>query len=137
MDIEWAINQKGKLMILQTRPITTGMSFLPPGEGFWTFDPTHFPRPLSKWMQETYSMEYGSNHSRRTGCLIKTINFRFVHQFAFSQPGFNPPSDELERAAKAYWEKKLYEGKTCVRCMSCYVTHICAQKYVHVCLCLI
>lgn len=128
MDIEWAINQKGKLMILQTRPITTGMSFLPPGEGFWTFDPTHFPRPLSKWMQETYSMEYGSNHSRRTGCLIKTINFRFVHQFAFSQPGFNPPSDELERAAKAYWEKKLYEGKTCVRMyvMLCY-TYMCSK----------
>lgn len=122
-------------MILQTRPITTGMSFLPPGEGFWTFDPTHFPRPLSKWMQETYSMEYGSNHSRRTGCLIKTINFRFVHQFAFSQPGFNPPSDELERAAKAYWEKKLYEGETRLRCMSFYIIHLrCAQK-LHFCLC--
>jgi len=71
VDIEWAI-QSGKLMILQTRPITTigsnggGMSFIPPGEGFWTFDPTHFPRPLSKWMQENYGFEYGSNHARRT-----------------------------------------------------------------------
>jgi len=66
-------------MILQTRPITTigsngsGMSFIPPGEGFWTFDPTHFPRPLSKWMQENYGFEYGRNHARRTVSYIEHI----------------------------------------------------------------
>lgn len=47
------------------------MSFIPPGEGFWTFDPTHFPRPLSKWMQENYGFEYGSNHARRTVSYIE------------------------------------------------------------------
>jgi hypothetical protein len=44
-DIEWAIDTNGGLYILQSRPITTSensasLSFLPPGEGFWTFDPT-------------------------------------------------------------------------------------------------
>lgn len=100
---------------MQARPITTtnnssSLSFLPPGEGFWTFDPTHFPRPLSPWMQN-YSFAYGTYHSRRIGCLIKTINFRCIHGFVFSQPELFPPTDfeKLNRAGEAYWEKKLYE----------------------------
>ena len=43
------------------------------------------------------------------GCLIKDIKFRFVHNFIFTQPEFYEPSDALERAAEAYWSKKLYE----------------------------
>eukprot|EP00539_Tryblionella_compressa_P017561 CAMPEP_0178847054 /NCGR_PEP_ID=MMETSP0746-20121128/18441_1 /TAXON_ID=913974 /ORGANISM="Nitzschia punctata, Strain CCMP561" /LENGTH=543 /DNA_ID=CAMNT_0020511641 /DNA_START=20 /DNA_END=1651 /DNA_ORIENTATION=+ len=112
-DIEWAI-ENGSLYLLQSRPITTqnssSLSFLPPGEGFWTFDPTHFPRPLSPWMQK-YSFEGITNNSRRLGCLIQTINMRCINGFAFTQPGFFPPTEieKLERAASAYWEKKLYE----------------------------
>jgi hypothetical protein len=41
--------------------------------------------------------------------MIKDIKFRFVHQFGYSQPDFLPPSEALERAAEAYWSKKLYE----------------------------
>ena len=58
------------------------MSFIPPGEGFWTFDPTHFPRPLSKWMQENYGFEYGSNHARRT------VRTRYYAVFVFNQVPF-------------------------------------------------
>ena len=113
-DIEWSIDQHGKLFCLQARPITTvgstsNLSFLPPGEGYWKFDPVHFPRPLSPWMQENYSFEYALNNCRRTGSIFKTMHFRYVHKFAYNQPEFSPPSDALERAAKAYWEKKLYE----------------------------
>lgn len=50
-----------------------------------TFDPTHFPRPVSPWMQEVYSFDYGIEHSHRIGCLVKTIKLRFVHGFAFTQ----------------------------------------------------
>ena len=37
-DIEWCIDRRGKLYLLQSRPVTTtdedgGLSFLPPGEG--------------------------------------------------------------------------------------------------------
>lgn len=44
-DIEWAMDDTGGIFLLQSRPITTSgnsssLSFLPPGEGFWTFDPT-------------------------------------------------------------------------------------------------
>lgn len=113
-DIEWAIDQNDVLFVLQSRPITTlestgSLSFLPPGEGFWTFDPTHFPRPVTPWFRDTYALDYAGKNSRRTGCMIKTINIRFVHNFAFSQPAFNPPSEALERAAEAYWGKRLYE----------------------------
>jgi hypothetical protein len=113
-DIEWAIDQNDVLFILQARPITTltstgSLSFLPPGEGFWTFDPTHFPRPVTPWFRDMYSMSYGSNNSHRAGCLIKDIKLRCIHNFAYSQPNFYFPSEAMERAAKAYWEKKLYE----------------------------
>jgi phosphoenolpyruvate synthase/pyruvate phosphate dikinase len=44
-DIEWAMDDTSAIFLLQSRPITTAdncksLSFLPPGEGFWTFDPT-------------------------------------------------------------------------------------------------
>lgn len=60
---------------------------------------------------QQYTFDYASNNSRRIGCLIKTINFRCIHGFAFSQPELFPPTEfeKLERAASAYWEKKLYE----------------------------
>jgi hypothetical protein len=43
--------------------------------------------------------------------LVKDIQLRFVHSYIFMQPEFFPPSayDALERAAEAYWSKKLYE----------------------------
>lgn len=114
-DIEWAMDKSGSIYILQSRPITTkdsssSLSFLPPGEGFWTFDPTHMPRPVSPWMQN-YSFEYATHNSRRIGCLIKTIKIKFIHGYTFTQPELFPPTDfdKLERAASAYWGKKLYE----------------------------
>jgi hypothetical protein len=60
---------------------------------------------------QQYSFDYATNNSRRVGCLIKTIKVRCIHGFAFTQPELFPPSDfnKLERAASAYWEKKLYE----------------------------
>jgi len=113
-DIEFAVDVSGKLYLLQSRPITTidnhgSLSFLPPGEGFWTYDPTHFPRPLTPHFCDSYSFTYAEYFSRRTGCLVKDIKMRFVHSFVFNQPEFFPPSDALERAAEAYWGKKLYE----------------------------
>jgi rifampicin phosphotransferase len=115
-DIEWAIDSTGSIYILQSRPITTinkheSLSFLPPGDGYWTFDPTHFPRPASPWMQASYSFDYCTERSRKMGCLMKKKNLRYVHGFAFSQVELFAPSDALERAANAFWEKKLYEDE--------------------------
>lgn len=113
-DLEFAIDDSGRLYLLQARPITTlddhgSLSFLPPGEGCWTFDPVHFPRPVSRWLGENYSFDYASHHSRRTGCLVKSIALRTVHSFVYTQPVFLPPSEVLERAAQAYWSKRIYE----------------------------
>lgn len=113
-DLEFVFDVSGHLYLLQARPITTlddhgSLSFLPPGEGFWTFDPVHFPRPVSRWLGENYSFDYGSHQSRRTGCLVKTLALRTVHSFVYNQPVFLQPSDVLERAAQAYWSKQLYE----------------------------
>lgn len=113
-DIEFAIDISGSLFLLQARPITTiddhgSLSFLPPGEGFWTFDPTHFPRPVTPHLANTYDLSYSGYCARRMGCLIKDIKFRFVHSFVFTQPEFYEPSDAFERAAEAYWTKRLYE----------------------------
>ena len=70
----------------------------------------HFPRPLSPWMKH-YSFDHITHNSRRVGSLIKSIKMRTIHGFAFTQSQMFPPSDieKLERAAKSYWEKKLYE----------------------------
>jgi phosphohistidine swiveling domain-containing protein len=110
-DIEWAIDEKGVLHLLQARPITTEgtLSFLPPGEGYWSFDPTHNPRPVTPWFQQKYTLDKCTANARRMGSLFVTMKLRYVHQFAFSQPQFSPPSPALERAADAYWSKKLYE----------------------------
>jgi rifampicin phosphotransferase len=115
-DIEWAIDSTGTVYLLQSRPITTinkheSLAFLPPGDGFWTFDPTHFPRPLSPWMQASYGFEYFTDRSRKAGCLIKNIKIRFVHGFAFTQPELFAPCEALERAAQAFWKKRLYEDE--------------------------
>lgn len=58
---------------------------------------------------DSYSVEYAEPLSRACGCLFKGVQMRFIHNFCFQQPQFVPPSDALERAAQAYWNKKLYE----------------------------
>ena len=35
-------------------PLTTGVRFDPPGPGTWEQDPVHFPRPLTRYFQETH-----------------------------------------------------------------------------------
>lgn len=40
---------------------------------------------------------------------MQGASFRFVHGFAYSQPILADSTDALERAAGAYWSKRLYE----------------------------
>jgi rifampicin phosphotransferase len=87
----------------------SSLSFIPPGEGFYSFDPTHYPRPFSPWMRESFRFDYCTPLSRKAGSLIESIDVRCVHGYAYMQPRGAPPSPALERAAEAYWSKKLYE----------------------------
>src|SRR5215216_4673780 len=63
---------------------STKLSFEPPGPGSWEQDPVHFPRPMTRYFQETHppSFKKGTNDfARFYGLLIDGLQMGYVGGF--------------------------------------------------------
>lgn len=91
----------------------------PPGPGFWEQDPVHFPRPLTRYFQETHPPAFrkGTNDfARFYGMLIDGLQIAYVDGFAYNQVMPAPESEipaRLERAGNVFgpklWREQLRE----------------------------
>jgi phosphohistidine swiveling domain-containing protein len=60
----------------------------PPGPGHWEQDPVHFPRPMSRYFQDTHppAFKRGTNDfARFYGLLIDGLQIAYVSGFAYNQ----------------------------------------------------
>jgi pyruvate,water dikinase len=82
----------------------TQMSFDPPGPGPWNQDPVHFPRPLTRYFQETHPAAFkkGTNDfARFYGLLIDGLQVGYVNGFCYNQVLPAPDAEVPERFARA------------------------------------
>jgi pyruvate,water dikinase len=89
------------------------LRFDAPGPGSWTLDAVHFPRPATRYWQETHPEPFRrgfSEFTRYYGMLIGTLDYQYVNGFVYSSMR-PPPEDEIpqrfERAGEVF-EKKLW-----------------------------
>jgi len=90
---------------------TTELQIEPPGPGFWEQDPVHFPRPMTRYFQETHPAAFnrGTNDfARFYGMLIDGLRIAYVQGFAYNQV-MPAPEEEIPRrilrAEQVYVEK--------------------------------
>ena len=98
---------------------TSTLRFDPPGPGHWFQDPVHFPRPLTRYFQETHPPVFkkGTNDfARFYGLLIDGLQIAYVNGFAYNQvmpaPEVEVP-ERFQRAEQVYaqklWREQLRE----------------------------
>ncbi|HEX5480164.1 MAG TPA: PEP-utilizing enzyme [Dehalococcoidia bacterium] len=98
-------------MVTSERPAE--LRFDPPGPGPWNRDPVHFPRPVTRYFQETHpdAMRQGSSDfARFYGMLIDGLRSAYVNGFAYNQVAPAPDADvpaRMQRAAEVF-ERKLW-----------------------------
>ena len=83
---------------------TTKLQFEPPGPGPWEQDPVHFPRPLTRYFQETHppAFKQGTNDfARFYGLLMDGIQISYVNGFAYIQRLATPDAEIPERFRRA------------------------------------
>src|SRR5512135_3707045 len=83
---------------------STELRFEPPGPGSWEQDPVHFPRPLTRYFQETHppSFKRGTNDfARFYGLLIDGIQMGYVNGFGYNQVLPAPDAEFPERFQRA------------------------------------
>ena len=64
------------------------LRFDPPGPGSWEQDPVHFPRPMTRYFQETHppAFKKGTNDfARFYGLLIDGLQMGYVNGFGYRQ----------------------------------------------------
>lgn len=90
---------------------TTEFRFDPPGPGYWSQDPVHHPRPITRYWAEMHPAPFVRGFSEFTkhyGMLLDTMRPVYINGFAYSQSV--PVSDEEapRRFARAeeVWEQK-------------------------------
>lgn len=90
---------------------STKLEFEPPGPGTWEQDPVHFPRPATRYFQETHppSFKKGTNDfARFYGMLIDGLQCSYVRGFGYYQ--VLPAADaeipqRFQRAEQVYAQK--------------------------------
>src|SRR5437868_14046213 len=100
-------------------PESSKLHFEPPGQGTWEQDPVHFPRPLTRYFQETHPSAFkkGTNDfARFYGLLIDGLQICYVNGFAYNQVLPAPEAEVPERFARAeqvyaqkLWREQLRE----------------------------
>ena len=83
---------------------STKLSFEPPGPGSWEQDPVHFPRPMTRYFQETHppSFKRGTNDfARFYGLLIDGLQIGYVNGFGYNQVLPAPNAEIPQRFSRA------------------------------------
>src|SRR5690242_17999323 len=98
---------------------STELRFEPPGPGSWEQDAVHFPRPMTRYFQETHppSFRKGTNDfARFYGMLIDGLQIGYVNGFGYNQVLPAPEAEvpaRFKRAeevfAKKLWREQLRE----------------------------
>jgi pyruvate,water dikinase len=76
----------------------------PPGPGSWEQDPVHFPRPMTRYFQETHppSFKKGTNDfARFYGLLIDGLQISYVKGFGYNQVIPAPDAEISQRFQRA------------------------------------
>src|SRR2546427_13180754 len=88
-----------------TAPDTsTKLCLGPPGPGSWEQDPVHFPRPMTRYFQETHppSFKRGTNDfARFYGMLIDGLQMSYVKGFGYNQVLPAPDAEIPQRFQRA------------------------------------
>src|SRR5215813_9510508 len=82
----------------------TALCFEPPGPGSWEQDPVHFPRPVTRYFQETHppSLKRGTNDfARFYGMTIDGLQIGYVNGFAYNQVLPAPEAEVTDRFKRA------------------------------------
>src|SRR6476469_902762 len=83
---------------------STKLHLDPPGPGSWEQDPVHFPRPMTRYFQETHpaSFKRGTNDfARFYGMLIDGLQICYVQGFGYNQVMPAPDAEILQRIQRA------------------------------------
>jgi phosphohistidine swiveling domain-containing protein len=83
---------------------STELRFEPPGPGSWEQDAVHFPRPMTRYFQETHppSFKRGTNDfARFYGMLIDGLQISYVNGFGYNQVLPAPDAEIPERYQRA------------------------------------
>ncbi len=107
---------------MTTSRTTAELRFEPPGPGSWQQDPVHFPRPMTRYFQETHPAAFRKGTgdlARFYGMLIDGLQIGYVNGFGYNQvlpsrspdgarslrsPCRFPTSPTNEAACPAGWE---------------------------------
>src|SRR5215217_3392740 len=100
------------------------LRFEPPGPGPWKQDPVHFPRPLTRYFQETHPAPFEtgtSDFARFYGMLIDGLQMGYVQGFGYKQVLSAPDAEIPERFQRAeqvfaqkLWREQLRDwDETC------------------------
>src|SRR6478672_10928043 len=104
---------------MSSMSMETGLRFDPPGPGTWEQDPVHFPRPMTRYFQETHppAFKKGTNDfARFYGLLIDGIQIGYVNGFAYNQVLPAPDTEipaRFKRAEQVFpqklWREQLHD----------------------------